>query len=672
MLIGIVDAGEHFELTFYDNKTNSPEVSASSLPSPSTTSSSFKRRSGDYDPSNDGEHRVKRVKRNPGSSNHMNVPSARDDFLAFFTRPQTAFVNKSRALFQLPKQFRYLLLRPPRFGKSAFLSAMSQFHDVHGAGTFQQYFGSQDAANDFPDSGHSQHLSLVFAFWSVHTRTDVEDFVHQLKSHIFSSLRSFLKKYARDLELPNPHTYLTRGEEEPLKRVFDLVKSRKKTLFVGVDSYDTSILEAMFSHVVYPQLYQTFMAPDEVARLFGHHFWRPLQAGSEIIAKLLVTGTLSLQVPGLQDWVAPAPNDLDSCCGFTADEALKFTQSIIPGGTVDVIELQRQCGDYLFSSDDEQSLLHPQILIDHVSKSTSEPSVGHRFRLLSSLFDLLQSESEDRTMVTVKGLVDLIATGVVEIDPSELDAGHDFDGTFVSWSALYHAGALAHVRGSKSTFRVAHSKVLSMIHSRIDELVEERYRNVSAGNEQINFLLALSQYDRHDHRPLMHALSQVLRDHAQPFLRNAKEPELSLLGILELVMRNHHLIACTSSQLLEPILSDPTGGNHVRVYGYSTKRIHHWEVKKALTLRGIWQAVNPNDTEPSVEALIQLHEELCQDAEEKVLARPYAVWSDSLQRMETRLVGSFFEPEGLHAQVIAVGGAQVLLKAGSAELIIVS
>ncbi|KAJ7639375.1 hypothetical protein FB45DRAFT_905442 [Roridomyces roridus] len=600
------------------------DASSSSLSSPSSSS---KRKSEDGDSSSDDEHCLKRFKRSAGPVNHLNLPWLHDDFLAFHTGPHTAFVNKTHILFQLPKQFRYLLLRPPRFGKSAFVSAMSQFYDIHGAGTFEQYFGTPEAINDSPASDHSRHLCLVFELRSVHADTDAENFVQELKSCIFSTLRSFIQKYARELELSNPHTYLMYGESEPLKRVLDLVKSCGKTLFIGVDAYDASLLESMFSRTLFPDLYETFVAPDDVARLFEEHFWRPLQTGCDIISKLFVTGTLSLEVPVLRDLVIPAPNSLHSCNGFTKDEAVQFTQSILPEQTVDVAQLRGRCGDYFFSGVDEQSLLHPQVLIDHISQSTSEPSDGRPFHLLSSLLDLLPAASEVSNVISLNGLVELVANGGVEIDPAELESGRDFDGTSISWSALYHTGALTRVHGSNSTFRIANSEVLSMIHSRIDNLVQDRYLVLFFGTRRINFLNALVDYDSHDPQPLLDVLSQALRDHAQFSLRNGRGPEPSLLGVLELIMRNYRLIGCRSSELLEPILTDPTNKSIVRVYGFSSlwsSRIYRWEVT-TLSLRGVWLAANPNDTEPSVEALRQLHEELCQEDEEKMLQRRYSI-----------------------------------------------
>ncbi|KAJ7646842.1 hypothetical protein FB45DRAFT_182905 [Roridomyces roridus] len=625
-------------------------------------SSDYKRKSEDNG-ANSGEKRAK-TRTSMEHSNQPRLPRCTDTFLALRQGP--AYVDKTRFLFQLPASYRYLLLRPPQFGKTTFLSTLYEFYDVQAAETFQEHFKPAETY-----AGHSQHLCLPLTFANLGTYKSYEDFVDRLEWELRFALESFLVKYATELDLEEPQTYLAFGEKVALTKVLNLVQSRGKTVFVGVDSYDAPLLGSMRSHLVYPAIQPTVVTSQEVAQLLDQYFWEPLQASGDVVAKLFVAGTLSLSTPALQNLVVPVHNP-QSCCGFTEDEARQFAASILPGQPLDVAELRARCGSYRFSSEEcvDEHLLHPQLLIDLLSDPSFQDFPTSAFDLSSFLLSRLPSESDVSNIVTREGLIDLIASGIVEIEPTELHSGKDYDGTSVSWSGLYHAGALSHVRGS--TFRVANGKVLSMIHSRIDRIVRDRYCVLHAGTARIriNFLNALADYVLHDHQPLLEALAQVLRDHTRSFLHKASEREPSLLGVLELLMRNHSLLGCLSSELLEPILSDPNGSKHVRVHGYTTKRIYRWEVT-TLTLRGIWQAVNPNETQPSVQDLLLLHEELCQDDEERVLVRPYAVWSESLERMETRLVRSFFEPEAESAQLIAVGGARVLRRAGSAELILV-
>ncbi|KAJ7649997.1 hypothetical protein FB45DRAFT_886536 [Roridomyces roridus] len=590
--------------------------------------------------------------------NHLRLPGHTDQFLDFHTHPRPAHADKTRFAFKLPANYRYLLLRPPKFGKTAFLSTLHQFYDIHGAETFSHYFRNHPR-------DHSQHLCLPLTFRDIGVYDSPEDFEDELQYELFSALRSFLVKYATELGLAEPQTYLEYGENESLKKVLNRVRERQKTLFVGVDSYDVPLMKCMRSRLVYPAIHPTFVTPQDVARLLDEYVWEPLRDAGDVTAKLFVTGTLSLQTPILRDLVILA-HDLQSCCGFTEGELIQFVQSIHLENTLDIADLKGQCGCYTFPAGNSISepVLHPRLLIDFIKESESVA-----FFLFSSLLDHLPLVADSPNVVTIQGLIDLVASGVVEIQPVDLDAGHDLDGISVSWAALYHAGALTGVPGSNSAFRLANGKVLSLIHSRIDKIVHDRYYNFSVGDKEFSFLDALAEYHpaTENHQLLVHLLTKILCEQTQRYLGgNMKEPILP--GLIELIMRNATLLSCSPSLLLEPILTLPADAPCVRLRAYFTDRILRWELK-TLPLVGFWRAVNPNDTEPSVEALRTLHEEMCLDDDEKLSERWYSVWSESLQVMETRAVRTFFKAGAAYTQLIAVGGARILRREGPEEVL---
>ncbi|KAJ7782311.1 hypothetical protein DFH07DRAFT_319159 [Mycena maculata] len=157
-----------------------------------------------------------------------------------------------------------------------------------------------------------------------------------------------------------------------------------------------------------------------------------------------------------------------------------------------------------------------------------------------------------------------------------------------------------------------------------------------------------------DPNPLLELLSEVLCDQTQRSLGRKREPDLR--GILELVMRN--TLCESSARPIDPIILLPTDAC-VPIVVYQPNVVQQWELK-TLTLLGMWRATNLNDEEPTVEALQKLHEELIDDDDDELLARPYRVWSPSLHAMETVTVGSFLDPEPINPQFVAVGAARVL------------
>lgn len=72
----------------------------------------------------------------------------------------------------------------------------------------------------------------------------------------------------------------------------------------------------------------------------------------------------------------------------------------------------------------------------------------------------------------------------------------------------------------------------------------------------------------------------------------------------------------------------------------------------------MWRTANPNDDEPSVDALRKLHAELTQEDEESFVARQYC----SFDTGETVLVRSFLQLEPGIPVLLAVEGARVLMR----------
>ncbi|KAJ7646855.1 hypothetical protein FB45DRAFT_1099043 [Roridomyces roridus] len=623
----------------------------------STPHSDFKRRISD-DLSGDESPRKRMKPFKSAESKTLRLPSSNQHFVEFYYDPRIVFVDKTRFLFQLPDRFRYLLLRPHGFGKTTFLSSMSQFYDIHGGDKFPEYFGTPENTR----SNHRQHLCLCLKLWEID---------RGVRYGVVCPLRSFLVKYKTELGLSESY-HLDAQDHEPLKRVLDLVRSHGRTLFVGVDDHDAPLRKNLRS--------RPGSTDEDVAQLLDKYLWSPLQTGAEIIPKLFVTGTLSLQTPVLQDLVVPAPDQLYSCCGFTESEALRMAQKILPERMIDTSKLGAQCGGYYFACDSNISepLVHPQIFINHLSSLLYPPRHWERDptggvpRLLSSLFDYLPLESVDANTVTTDGLIQFIASGAV-MDVDELDSSRELDGTSVYWGTLCRAGALTHCGDSRSTLRVANRQVLSFIHSRIDKRVRElydphvhgSYRPDPTSDIQItwDFSDALFRYcsGRGDQN-LIQILTQLLRDQTQRSFGKKREPTLK--GVLELMLRNVDCMPYGSLRLLEPIVLEPSNVTRVRLYETRSYVNGAWNcLSTTLTLHGMWRGANPtpSNVEPSVDDLRELFEELCEEDKETLLARPYRERGAT----GTSPVESFFDPWSLCTQLITVGGVTILLRCGS-------
>jgi hypothetical protein len=125
--------------------------------------------------------------------------------------PGHPFVDKTECILHLPDKFQYLLLRPPRFGKTTFLSTLYHYYDIHAASHFDDLFGSLAVVTKSPIVTHSQHLSLSFSLSTIRVYSDLKGIASQLTNQISFALSMFLIKYATELELSEPQNYLDDG-----------------------------------------------------------------------------------------------------------------------------------------------------------------------------------------------------------------------------------------------------------------------------------------------------------------------------------------------------------------------------------------------------------------------------------------------------------------------------
>ncbi|KAK7005929.1 hypothetical protein R3P38DRAFT_3367321 [Favolaschia claudopus] len=556
------------------------------------------------------------------SSNlRLPLPRNSDGFRDFCDQSDTVFVDKTPCILELPEKFRYLLLRPPQFGKTTFLSTLREYYNFQGANEFQEHFKSLSVSTQaFPH--RSQHLSLTFWLSRIDVKGDINDIEAQLDFEITNTLEGFLFKYATELKLGDPDSFLSSGSGDELARVFDLVRASGHTLFVGVDDYDAPITNRTFRALGHLFAAPSRVSSAEIEGVVDRLLWLPLLAGSDVIDKLFLTGTFSVKYSALQDVSWTDLKDVpgfQTCCGFTEDEALDLACSVLD--KPDLAELRRACGKYIFPVQDTDSV---------------EPVLPSR---------------------------QLIWSGVIDHD---LDSSSAFDADALTWEDLSYAGAFMCDRQSK-VLRLENSAVLELIHSCIDTTLSERH-GLDTFSDTWDWCNGVGTLE-----PIANVVSSVFRDLMRSSFGTKHEPNLP--GVFELVMGTCE--QGPNSKILFPL---PDGRVEVPApverapYPNALEypmEVHIWELK-TLTLRGMWLGANPNDDNPTLQALEQLYEDLLCLDEEELLRRPYTACSPVDGAMETVEVGSLLDDDPVVPQFLSVGGARILLrepfvKAGKCE-----
>ncbi|KAJ7653293.1 hypothetical protein DFH06DRAFT_530917 [Mycena polygramma] len=394
------------------------------------------------------------------------LPCRNSGFMDFHAHPRMVFVDKTPFLLRLPQSYRYLLIRPPNFGKTALLSALTEFYDIRSRDSFGQFFGSLHGSTP-----HNQHLCLTFNFAYVRKRPCIEELTSALENYIWACLNRFLARYSEELDVDNQE-FLDENPDDPLTAVLALVKKRGFTLFVTVDDHDgPASSRILVDHSQYSS-YQRFASQEAVMSLMDSCFWGPIRAASgDVIRKLFVTATFPVPSPTLQAFLDDISGlaDFHAICGFTQQETLKLASVI--EADVSVADLRRSCGEYLFSSalGSVEPVFHPQRTISRLREAAHLPSMqidnlDRAFEYLRPLLKGLAEESEGSGLVSVQGLIDLLASGAVEItekmdDPLVVER----HGPCITWSALYYLGVLTRDSQLENTFRISTDLVRSIV-----------------------------------------------------------------------------------------------------------------------------------------------------------------------------------------------------------------
>ncbi|KAJ7068639.1 hypothetical protein C8F01DRAFT_1336927 [Mycena amicta] len=561
------------------------------------------------------------------------LPEKNARFLDFRSAAHPMFVDKTGCIKSLPDKFEYLILRPPRFGKSTLLSTLHAYYDVQQGPNFSNLFGLLHAGE--PSAWHhSQHLCLAIElFPSLHPTLATVDLA--VSSAIQNSCITFFNKYALELSLQYGDPPLDDDEDDFLCTVF--VQSR---LFVTVDNFD-SALRPCRSRLLGPQTQEPNAKTQEILNVLESRLWRPLRSAAHLIPKLIVSGTLfpsGMQLPPM------APPFLLNSCGFTESEAreLALKASDQP---LDFDELRRFCfcGCYLINGqmNGDDVTLHPQLVLDWIAGQENHEA---SFEVLNEILWTLPKSSEESRRASLDGLVEMLAVGSVLI---ESEVAFEKDHRQVTWAALYQAGGLTQHDGGR--YRIANLYVLSLIHARIDDDIAKRYK-IDWEFASIWFKYCCYRVSH----PVTLLLSNVLQDVMRRTGFSGAEPNLH--GVFELILHNKHAHLKTDSR---PFIFAPEA-HSTRVHIPQKYDDAVPAELVTLSLLGMWRGsqANEGNSMPTKEELEAFFEQLVALDEEELLSRPYC----KLDEPEVVLVESFFDAELAMPQFVAVGGARVLVR----------
>ncbi|KAF7321380.1 AAA-ATPase-like domain-containing protein [Mycena kentingensis (nom. inval.)] len=584
----------------------------------------------------------------------LHLPNDKAMFPQFTNCPGMVSVDKTSCALALPSHFRYILLRPRRFGKSAFLSTLHHLYDIQSA---------EYSITSMPL--RKQHLCIRFAIPArLPDSIDLATVTKCLRRAVVCDIQQFRRRYREELQidpgdLRDKHT---RPSEQLLAELIAIVRSRKLTLFVAVDDFDAPFrpIDDMWAGKRPAQ--HVPASGRDIAQAMETQLWAPLRAGYDVIAKLVVSGCLLPDASLIHLMELTVAPELVPACGFTISEAHKFASAILGD------KMGRECVEaiqdvYSFdAASKSESVLHPQQVINAIRRKSQRDDLVHgnpdrSFDALSAALGAIATSCGD-AILNVDSLIDLVASlGVHAPSPMQESDFVDLNFERPTWAMLLHLGALTRDPHCPATLLLRDSpQVLHLIHARIDAVVAERY--------PLRWNLRLPWSDFLDFRPapLGAFMEAVLRNQSlRSISTGQREPDLR--GIFELIARNKD--ALPSADFHHPPCFVPSpfsstsglaGQTFVTPKNFSSLHVQ----LITLTLAGLWRGQHPNelDRKPSRAELGCLFEDIIGANEENLLQRPYREESS----MAVVVVGNVLSSDPEHTQFIAVGGARILYR----------
>ncbi|MEZ5480023.1 MAG: AAA family ATPase [Thiolinea sp.] len=240
---------------------------------------------------------------------------------------QYVYVDKTRFIAELERNGRHhILLRPRRFGKSLWLSALEYYYDVNAASVFTELFGHLDIGRH-PTPLKNSYQVLFMEFSGISTQ-DSTHILSSFNTTIDVALGSFLRRY--DYPEDIRATILDKNTpEEKVKPFMEAVEQSGQKILLLIDEYDHFANSILADNL---QLFQQMVGKGGFVRSFYETLKAATQRG--VIDRLFITGVTPVMLDSLTSGFNIGENlsfteTFNECMGFTRAEVETLVQPLI-------------------------------------------------------------------------------------------------------------------------------------------------------------------------------------------------------------------------------------------------------------------------------------------------------------------------------------------------------
>ena len=304
------------------------------------------------------------------------IPYGESDFKKIITE-NYLFVDKSKYIEILEDDASYqFFIRPRRFGKSLFLSMLSNYYDVNNTAEFEKLFGNlYIGKNQTPKKTSYFVLRLDFA--NIATDKGKANLIDTFEKSVFDSVEDFMNKYKDDLNFSDKQEY-NKNSFSAINYISRKVNEVNKKMFVLIDEYDNFANDLITSD---EKLYYDVVSSQGYIRTF----YKNLKSlTSTIIDRIFMTGVSPILLDDLTSGFNITKNltldiHYNEMLGFTENE-LEFllNESNINsfGKEILISDMKQYYNGYLFNEDSESRVFNPNMVLyflDNLIKNNKYP-----------------------------------------------------------------------------------------------------------------------------------------------------------------------------------------------------------------------------------------------------------------------------------------------------------
>jgi hypothetical protein len=363
----------------------------------------------------------------------MKIPYGLSNFKKVITEGFT-YVDKTAYIATLEADGQYhFLLRPRRFGKSLFISALEYYYDVKHQADFAAIF-SQLHIGQYPTATQSSYQVLFMDFSGI--ATDSAESIHRAFTHkVDLALQRTLERY----DYPASALASVANSQSPYEKMEAFFKACEgQKIFLLIDEYDHFANSILADNL---PLFKTIIGKGGFVRSFYETIKAATQRGT--LDRLFITGVTPIMLDSLTSGFNIGKNlslqeDFNAAVGFTKQEVTGLLQPLVVDCCLDagilLNDVTRWYNGYRFHADATETVYNANMLLYFLDnfdtkrcaypKRMLDANIASDYGKLMGLFGI--GDREDNYKV----LDELLTTGEVvarQVERFDFDKGFSRD-----------------------------------------------------------------------------------------------------------------------------------------------------------------------------------------------------------------------------------------------------